>query len=343
MNPKENVKQSDLVPSLIAPSLYSFVVDDSSSSSTYSVDKLRLRIDSPDTDESFNALQKSIDTWTLPSSIDTWSERKTGRYRDMYSLEFEREDTSIVIGLAHMTGKGKINKGHGFIEFNPNKLYKEGLALIRRLLNNQGLRLSVVRYDLAIDYPIARDTVRTVKDGRRYEFISSDSITEYLGQQSKNGRVKVYDKQAESKLDRTMTRVELTCSGEWDTEQILAHLPRVFTFAGNDFEGLQKNTKQLAIAFQALMVKGDSLEQWLAGLDPRTKTKLRNAFASQVAFAYNADCVNQVKQMALDLSQGLAHYQSRSESDFDSAQIEIWTKSDNNSEVFSANENLMFA
>ena len=77
-------------------------------------------------------------------------------------------------------------------------------------------RLRPVRFDLAIDLPVARDKVYLIKDKRLYEEYSYSAInkTQYLGVRNNHGRVKVYNKALEQKLDIDLTRIEITI--DWD-------------------------------------------------------------------------------------------------------------------------------
>ena len=88
-------------------------------------------------------------------------------------------------------GKAKTHENVGFIEYNPNKVGKEGNAIVDQIRDHCS-GLEVVRYDLAIDYPIARETVRLIKDKRKYGCELSDAFTEYLGRRNKVGRVNCF-------------------------------------------------------------------------------------------------------------------------------------------------------
>ena len=70
----------------------------------------------------------------------------------------------------------------------------------------------IARFDLAIDIPIDRSKCFLVKDRRLYiERKHGIEFTQYLGAKSSSvGRVKLYNKTAEAKLDYPLTRLELT-------------------------------------------------------------------------------------------------------------------------------------
>ena len=71
----------------------------------------------------------------------------------------------------------------------------------------------VARWDLAVDVPFDRSNLHLKKDRRKYELHehSYNDRTEYLGVRNSVGRVKVYNKTVESKLDYLLSRIEVTC------------------------------------------------------------------------------------------------------------------------------------
>lgn len=122
---------------------------------------------------------------------------RIGTYREMLNIPVGR--TSIAIGYG-LNGKGAADEmRQGFIEFNPAKCYpSQQLEYVYKLLlKDKRVRLELSRWDFATDYAIPRENVSLLKDKRRYTFIASNGVTEYLGQRNNNGFVKLYDKQAE--------------------------------------------------------------------------------------------------------------------------------------------------
>lgn len=295
----EGYQEQELSKCLIGSTLLDNGILDLTTESFYSVDMVRFNLKiNPTQVSEFHTL---IDTWIPPKRTIYYSSNSIGGYRNLWKLEFE--ESSISVGLCHVTGSGKTEASKGFIEANPNKVGSELVALIKRFLGN-GARIEPVRFDLAIDYPIERNTVRLLKDGRKYGCVMSDSFTEYLGQRNKAGFAKVYDKQAESNLETVCTRVELTCSAEWTPEQILEKLPKVFTYSGNEFKNLKRSTKAFAIAVQAHLANGDTLEPWLTLCNSDTKTKLRKAFGEQQALAYSLNCITEAMKNVPKIANG---------------------------------------
>lgn len=285
---------------LIAPTLSKNPTFDETAGSVYSIDMVRLKVKVPPS--RYDQIAKILDTWAVPDMRPFfYASNRIGGYRGLWVFEFE--ESSVSCGMGLVQGTGKTEAGIGFVEFNPNKVGRHGMALVRRLLG-AGARLEVVRYDLAIDYAVKRDSVRIVKDGRKYGCEISNGMTEYLGQRNKPGRVKVYDKTAESGLDADVTRVELTCDAAWSVDQVLGKLPTAFCYDSVEFDGLKGVTRAFALSVQAHMGNGDSAETWLRLCDPKTRQKLRRAFAAAQAFGYDARCIAEVLDKVAMIADG---------------------------------------
>lgn len=102
----------------------------------------------------------------------------------------------------------------GFIDFNPNKVSNH--YVFKKFMEELKIytkKRVIERWDLAIDIPQDRSLVKLIKDKRDYSTHDSGggAFTEYLGQRNKVGRVKLYNKSKESKLDYPLTRLEITC------------------------------------------------------------------------------------------------------------------------------------
>lgn len=122
-----------------------------------------------------------------------------------------------------------------FIEFNPNKTLSNDyvypfLAYIKQHSNF----LDIVRLDIAIDIPVAKQNVSLEKDARKYSKMykldlknrDMSNCTEYLGQRNSNGFVKLYNKQIESNLSYPLTRLELTLD-KLSYDEFKKHLPSI--------------------------------------------------------------------------------------------------------------------
>ena len=145
-------------------------------------------------------------------NIISWEGNKSGTFSKQYLFKLENE-TSFWLG------HGLISTGIIFdryrLEFNPNKVSENEIFIIIHQLLLQYCRKSlsrIARFDLAIDIPVDRSKCFLVKDRRLYiERRHGLEYTQYLGSKSASvGRVKLYNKTAEAKLDYSLTRLELT-------------------------------------------------------------------------------------------------------------------------------------
>lgn len=142
----------------------------------------------------------------------TWEGCKPGTFRQQYLFKLEN-------GTSFWLGHGLIGTGIAVeryrLEFNPNKvadhlIFKGIHSLLVRHARKPLSRIA--RFDLAVDIPVDRAKCFLVKDRRLYiERRHGVEYTQYLGAKSSTvGRVKLYNKAAEAKLDYSLTRLELT-------------------------------------------------------------------------------------------------------------------------------------
>lgn len=140
-----------------------------------------------------------------------WTSFKMGAFRFQFRIIFS-DNTSFWIGMG--LNQSKTNYNRVRLDFNPNKianhmLFREILAFLN--IHSKRMHTCIPRYDLAIDIPIERENVFLMKDNRAYsERRHGKEWTSYLGKSSNVGRVKLYNKQVESKLFYPLTRLELT-------------------------------------------------------------------------------------------------------------------------------------
>lgn len=144
--------------------------------------------------------------------IASWTSKKPGTFREQTSIRLP-DGRSFWIGAA-LNGV-TTSWGRCRVEFNPNKV--GSCDVLHEVLSflmgcTDPVQREVVRFDLAIDLPIPREHCLLVKDKRLYiERRHGKEITQYLGAKSSStGRVKLYNKRLESKLDYDLTRLELT-------------------------------------------------------------------------------------------------------------------------------------
>lgn len=161
--------------------------------------------------------------------IQHWQSFKPFSFHDNFSIQFP-DSTSFWLGIG-LNQLGKTDYSHIQLEFNPNKVAHHGVFCDLHTwltTNSERINRSIKRYDLAFDIPVERKYVIMLPDRRTYSCIQSNgALTEYLGAKSSTvGRVKLYDKSAESQLNSPLTRLELTLSPQMEYDEL--HIPDVY-------------------------------------------------------------------------------------------------------------------
>lgn len=162
------------------------------------------------------------------SEIIFWEGNKPGTFRKQYLFKLEE-------GASFWLGHGLIATGIHLdryrLEFNPNKVanYKVFKTVHSLLIEHaREVATHIARFDLAIDIPVDRAKCFLVKDRRLYiERRHGAEYTQYLGSKSASvGRVKLYNKTVEAKLDYPLTRLELTLDPGTPFDKI--NFPKVY-------------------------------------------------------------------------------------------------------------------
>ena len=156
-------------------------------------------------------------------TVTHWNSFKMGSFREQFSIAMN-DGTSYFLG-AVLNGS-KPQWGRVRLDFNPNKVSQHAAfqAVLQYLIaHTRAMHRIIKRFDLAIDIPVPRDSVFLVKDNRAYiERRHGQEWTQYLGAKSSTvGRVKLYNKQTEARLNYPLTRLELTldCISSMATQQ----------------------------------------------------------------------------------------------------------------------------
>ena len=210
--------------------------------------------------------------------------RSNGYYELM---KFEYGDSSAIVGIGHYSNACKLDMHKGFIEFNPNKVGNDKrLGVLLHILGMYTTKATVKRYDLAHDLPHSRKSIRLSKDRRTYHLVQSEGLTEYLGMRDREGYVKVYDKQAEAGLDTPLTRIELTCKGEWTNDEIIKHYPQVTYYKHPT--NVSNQTEVIGLLIADRVERGESVEEYLKLLNRKTRDKVREFQPNQITLPSGA-------------------------------------------------------
>ena len=178
---------------------------------TLSIDNIILDVSlsNPEIRDLLNANIDQIARGTK-ATVVSWESYKPGTFRHQTSFRIT-EDKSFWLGQG-LIGTGTLIDRYR-LDFNPNKVANDpNFKLIREFLtrNSRNTLCRIPRFDLAIDIPVDRRKCFLVKDHRLYiERKHGVEFTQYLGSKSSSvGRVKLYNKQAEAKLSKPLTRLE---------------------------------------------------------------------------------------------------------------------------------------
>lgn len=204
---------------------------------------------------------------------------RVGHYR--YMWVYPCGDSTVTFGLGQNTKGGAVDMRAGVIETNPNKTAgDERLGKMFSKLSAHVSSAVVKRYDLALDVPIPRSRCRVTKDRRIYQSWISNGITETLGVRNSVGHVRVYDKAAESGLLGVLTRIELTCSGDWSVDEILGKWPQVH--AWTDGDATRDWVRVVGMLLSEKAERGEDIETYLAQLGRRSRSKVRDCCRSSL-------------------------------------------------------------
>lgn len=208
--------------------------------------------------------------------MNAWTSKiRPGGWYELWS--FSLGDSSVALGIGFMEPSCKVNMHRGFLEFNPNKV--GGDKRFHGLLKTLGTCVSkarLKRFDLAYDIPVSRYDCRLTKDRRMYKSVISNGITEYLGVKNTPAYVKVYDKAAELHLDTDkvqLTRVEMTCDGEWTAEQVEEHWPQVH--AWHSESGTKDYIRVIGIMLAEKAERNEDVETLINMLGRSSRPKVR--------------------------------------------------------------------
>lgn len=207
------------------------------------------------------------------------------KFRNLFTIDYDTSSMTVGIGF---NGCKNEDLAIGFIEVNPNKCFDslQCMSDIQTIFD-ACWKHDLLRFDLAIDLRYAREDVSVVKDGRKYvlDMRSVSNKTEYLGVRNASGYTKLYNKSVEQSLaDQDLTRLEMTCAGDWTADQIIAKLPYVFVASGSgsaDNDDLRHLSSTQRVLVRALRSHPDRDELY-KNLNADMRVKLR-------PYLYDAD------------------------------------------------------
>ena len=236
---------------------------------TVSIDKIRVSLTMNDPDW----LIGHADTFCPSADVDYWAGRGgIGSYHSLW--RYPIGDSSVTLGAGQREKGGRVNGRKAFVELNPNKTaLDESLWNLLDRMAGHVKTARMMRYDLALDVAQPRENFRMVRDRRRYETVQDVVMTEYLGMRNRAGRVKLYDKSFESGLAEPLTRIELTCDGDWTAADIQCKWPTVCTWdVPEDTRGW---VRALGMMLAEKISRGEEVESYLSMLGRTSRAKVR--------------------------------------------------------------------
>lgn len=241
-----------------------------------SIDNVRAKLTL--TSGGFDWLMGHADTFISEDTTSWASKLIPGRWIQQW--KYVISESSVALGVGFVGPSCKVSERTAFIEFNPNKTAGNSMfdALIAHVASVTA-KAEIRRFDLAYDVPVRKDFARLTKDRRMYAAYISNGMTETLGVRNSVGHVRCYDKSAEAGLDGDLTRIELTCSGEWSADQIEGSWPEVHSWHAAD-DSCRSQTKLIGMLLSEKAERGEEVESFVAMLDHRTRAKVRENLTS---------------------------------------------------------------
>lgn len=262
----------------------------------YSCDMLRYRLEFRDKAFKGEELRNVLCSWGRADIKDYPLNTSEFKFRNLFTVDYGTSTMSVGVGF---NGVSSSEYKVGFLEVNPNKCFHRLQCLydINQIFDCCW-KTELLRFDLAIDIPVARDRLTLAKDGRKYSLnmTSSENKTEYLGVRNSGGYTKLYNKGLEQKDESViLSRLEMTCDGEWTADQIVTKLPYVNTTecaAGS--EELKDLTSTQRALVRALRTSTDRDEIYKT-LSANIRVKLRPyLYGEHTTLTYDKTCIQDV-------------------------------------------------
>lgn len=237
-----------------------------STGDTYSIDKLLL---------DFKLRYQGGGEWAtgflgflasdMSISCEHWVSWKIGSFREQFTFDCGDEN-SFWVGVGLNDGTGRVvNRVR--LEFNPNKVAETYVftKVFNALFSWAAGPPGVVRFDLAVDFPVLRSDCHLLQDRRKYEEYRKNEKdrTQYLGERNKPGRCKLYNKALEVGLGYPLSRFEITVSGEaMAYKDVLALWPQVLVWDDlqMSFDGVKLNDTDRFI-MKALIINPELISE----------------------------------------------------------------------------------
>ena len=261
----------------------------------YSVDMVRIvfKLAFEENEHIFRHLQHLAD-YDLDFTVKHYDRFGVFDYRHLFVIGHRNWESTVTLGFERSAKPA--DKPYGMIEWNPNKVNGADFDDLLRFLKVSCKSMELKRYDLAIDFPCIRSLCRLDMNSlRSYELhYENGTYTEYTGVRNAVGRVKLYDKKAESKLAYDLCRVEYTLAYDSD----LLDLQTVLVSEAQIRLDLNPPSGLLGSYVNLLLEKDAPMRnRALKDLDYRTRNKIA-PFLQETTLIYDTDCLFKCRDLA---------------------------------------------
>ena len=259
-----------------------------------SVDSLRLKFVYSKTSYDYNSgarFDTVCDILQRLDSVAFWAENhfetevnrsnfKIGKYEITMTFTLENGSSfTVLAGRYCFDNAVRLVASEIVLDVNPNKVPADQWHKVARILFAKAHSVTLQRFDLALDFPVARDHLHILSRGSsKYQKFEQHGVTtEYLGERSNHAAVKLYDKAAEIRESRSevpefdCTRLEITIEPK-KYKGLSSLLPEIYSDLplqlSCDFDALDFTAK-------ALILHPDLAPVLRQSVSPNTWTKYR--------------------------------------------------------------------
>lgn len=259
-----------------------------------SVDSLRLKFVYSKTSYDYNSgvrFDTVCDILQRLDSVAFWAENhfetevnrsnfKIGKYEITMTFTLENGSSfTVLAGRYCFDNAVRLVASEIVLDVNPNKVPADQWQKVARILYAKAHSVTLQRFDLALDFPVARDRLHMLPRGssKYQKFEQYGVVTEYLGERSNHAAVKLYDKAAEIRVSRSevpefdCTRLEITIEPK-KYKGLSSLLPEIYSDLplqlSCDFDALDFTAK-------ALILHPDLAPVLRQSVSPNTWTKYR--------------------------------------------------------------------
>lgn len=267
-----------------------------------SIDSVRIKytyprtITNPETYERFDTINYLLEQLT---SVSRWMDGKydsrmmesgfrMGNYR--YTVHYTLPDNNAFAVLLGRFNTAEKSEGQAFdsarritydvvMDFNPNKIPSDVWEEIAAILSPLALQTTIQRFDLAMDFPFFRGDLQLVQrpGSVHSRFVDpKGAITEYIGERSKHGAIKLYDKGADLGFpELNVSRCEITI----DPKRFKSVKDLFPTITTTSPVALSIDFSDLPFPVQAVILHPDLYELCKTSVHPNTWRKYKSMIA----------------------------------------------------------------